>query len=93
VYNIGCTIKTKSTKTKMPTILPVYKSIKTLKSVYYSNSIFGYGFSSLNLKESTNLLLSLENMEQKFQCKRESSMLHQIKQKQNRRNKNLNSTS
>ena len=62
----------------MPTILPVYKSIKTLKSAYYSNSIFGYGFSSLNLKESINLLISLEQMEEKFQSRREIFFLQKI---------------
>jgi hypothetical protein len=79
----------------MPTILPVYKSIKTLKSVFYSNSIFGYGFSTLNLKEGVNLLLSLENMEQKFRCKRETFLSQQNtpKRKQSKKNKNLNLTS
>ncbi|MBC7471978.1 MAG: hypothetical protein H7196_01795 [candidate division SR1 bacterium] len=59
----------------MPTILPVYKSIKTLKSAYYSNSIFGYGFSTLNLKEGINLLISLEQMEEKFQSRQETFFL------------------
>jgi hypothetical protein len=78
----------------MPTILPVYKSIKTLKSVYFSNSIFGYGFSSLNLKEGINLLLSLEQMEEKFRCKRETFFSQQqIVPTKNRKNKNLKLTS
>lgn len=62
----------------MPTILPVYKSIKTLKSAYYSNSIFGYGFSSLNLREGINLLVSLEQMEERFQSRQEIFFLQRI---------------
>jgi hypothetical protein len=62
--------KQKVPKTNMPTLLPVFKTVKNLKSVYYSNSIFGYGFSSLYLRDGADILLSLESMEHKFRLKR-----------------------
>jgi hypothetical protein len=77
----------------MPSILPVYKSIKTLKFAYYSNSILGYGFSTLNLKEGINLLLSLEQMEENLRYRRKIFFSKTTSAARNKKNKNLKQSS